>query len=604
MANKRVREYNKYCLEKGLKINSFKSLDKFKRSFLYQQNNLSKEEVNKYVNSITNSIKYASKEKNGGEELVAKTLKDFDKINHNSDSTRKQYKKNNKRLIKIAVERGLIVNPNFNELTDDKFEIVRNILIEDYKNKGKTDEQINKLLENYDDAYKFAIKELGPNKSAKEKERQRAIDFWLKPHNAQRYLPIPREGITEKVIARTIKMLREVDKMYIDTKKLGEKKTFNDYPKHLRNYVRYLISSTELDSMYVSKTKHFQGFITSLTEHGMSQSVQQNGPTAVRFYSRKFDWKYKDTIPETNVGLGADKRIFAKIDNSATNEEVNRAREYFKSKGMLREYFAITVASGGSFRIEELTDEITLKKLEKALKDFNFHVDDGKNGKARDVELFDVRTYSFMKEAYDFMKENNLKSLFEKGGPLNPNGLDQRALIQSIDKVIEANRFEFQDKDRIKRSELYKIYKENDDKTKVIGRCFLTMHSFRANYAVNAYEYYKNLQIEKLEKYGIDYMKGRMIKFYKDEIDRKKKLNEQRIKEGKNPLKIKGKSFKDLEKDIIKYIEDSAMLYSSRQIGHNRVDVTKCYICKIVGDMRKFVDLETFKEYHSVNAAA
>lgn len=599
MANKKVKTYNKYCLEKGILINSKESLENFRINYLLKEMKLNSKESFRYVGSIEQSIKAASRAKNNGKELVAKTIKDFDKINHNSKGTREQYKKNNTRLLKIAVKEGLIKNANFKEFTEDKFEKVIDILKETYKKKGKNHEQMEKLLKNYDDAYKFAIKELGPNKTAKEKERQRAIDFWLKPHNAQRYLPMPREGITERVIERTIKMLREVDKMYINTKKLGEKKTFNDYPKHLRNYVRYAISSTELDSLYVTKTKHFQGFITSLIEHGMSPSVQQNAPTAVRFYKDKFNWKYKDTIPQTNVGLGADKRIFAKIDNSATNEEVDRAREYFKEKGMLREYYAVTVAAGCSLRIEEGTDEVTLKKLETALKSFNFHVDDGKNGKARDVELFDSRTYYMIKETYEFMKKNNLKTLFEKGGILNPKGIDQRALINNIDKTIEANRHAFQDEDRVKRSELYKIYKENDNKTKVIGRCFLTMHSFRANYAVNAYEYYKQRQLDYLEKHGIEAMKARMLKFYKNEIERKQKINEERAKEGKNPIKIKGKVFKDVEQDIIRYIEDSSMLYSSRQIGHNRVDVTRIYICKIVGDMRKFVDLETFKEYHA-----
>ena len=601
MANKKVKTYNQYCNEKGILINSKESLENFRINYLLKEMKLNSKESFRYVGSIEQSMKNASTEKNGGKELVAKTIKDFDKINHNSKGTREQYKKNNTRLLKIAVKEGLIQNANFKEFTKDKFEKVKDALIEDYKAKGKNDEQIEKLLKNYDDAYNFALKELGPNKSAKEKERQRAIDFWTKPHNAQKYLPQPREGITERVIERTIKMLREVDKMYIDTKKLGEKKTFNDYPKYLRNYVRYAISSTELDSLYVSKTKHFQGFITSLAEYGMSASVQQNGPTAVRFYSGKFDWKYKDTIPQTNVGLGADKRIFAKIDNSATKEEVEKAREYFKAKGMWREYYSVTASASGSFRIEELTDEITLKKLEKTLETGIFHIDDGKNGKARDVQIFDDRRKEYIKEIYDFMKENNLKNLFEKGGLLNANGLDQRALIQSIDKTMEAHRHAFQDEDRIKRSELYKIYKENEDKTKVIGRCFLTMHSFRANYAVEAYEYYKQQQLDYLEKYGIEAMKARMFKFYKAEIERKQKINKERLKEDKNPLKIKGKVFKDLEKDIIRYIEDSSMLFSSRQIGHNRVDVTRIYICKIIGNMRKFVDLENFKEYHSVN---
>lgn len=603
MANKRVNEYKKYCLEKGIKINSEESLKKFKINYLKKEKNMSKEEAEKYVSSVKNSIKYASTQKNNGKELTAKTEKDFDKINHNSKATREQYKKNNIRLLKIAAEKGLIENANFNEFTKDKFEIVRDILKKEYEEKGKNEEQVKSLLNNYDMAYNFAVKELGPNKSSKQKQRQRAIDFWMKPHNAQQYLPFPREGLTEKVINRTIKLLKEVDKMYVDTKEPGSKTTFNDYPKHLRNFVRYAVANTELDSLYVTRTKHFQGFITSLAEYGMSSSVQQNGPTAVRFYSKKFDWKYKDTIPATNVGLGADKRIFAKIDNSATKEEVERAKAYYKEKGMLREYFVVTAAAAGSFRIEELTDEITLKKLEKALETRVFHIDDGKNGKPRDVQLFDDRNVEYMKEIYDFMKENNLKNLFKAGGPLNPDGMDQRALIKSIEKSFESSRFEFQDEDRIKRSELYKIYKENEDKTKVIGKCFLSPHSFRAHYAVEAYEHYKQQQLAYLEKHGIEAMKFRMYKYYKDEIETKQKENEKRAKKGERLLKIKGKSFKDLEKDIIRYIEDSAMLYSSRQIGHNRTDVTKIYICKVIGDMRKFVDLESFKEYHEVKVA-
>lgn len=598
MANKKVKTFDKYCKENGLLTNSRESLEKFRINYLLKEQKMETRESYRYIGSIEQSMKAASTAKNGGKELVAKTMKDFDKINHNSKSTKAQYKKNNTRLIKIAVEHGLIQNPNFNELNKEKYNKVIDIIKENLREKGKNDEQIEKHVLNYSNAYNFAIKELGPNKSAKEKERQRAIDFWLKPHNAQKYLPKPPEGITEKLIERTIKILRECDKMVLDTKKIGEKKSFNDYPKHQRNFARYLLASTNRDSMYVVKTKDFCGFITSMKEHGISASVQQNAPTAIRFYADKFNWKYKDTIPKTNVGLGADKRAFARIDNSATNEEVDRARAYFKEKGMYREYYAITVAAGGSLRIEEGTDEVTLKKLEKALKEFKFHVDDGKNGKPRDSELFDSRTYHFMKETYEFMKENNLNSLFEKGGILNPKGLDQRALIHSIDSAIEDHRYNFQDKDRVKRSELNKKI-EDSDKNRVVGRCFLTMHSFRANYAVNAYEYYKQLQLDRLEKYGIDYMKSKMFKFYKDEIERKKKINEERAKEGKNPLKIKGKVFKDLEKDIIRYIEDSSMLYSSRQIGHNRIDVTRIYICKIVGKMRKFVDLETFKEYHA-----
>lgn len=597
MANRKVKDYIAYCNEKKIKINSEESLEQYRRDKLVNQNKLSTKASRSHVASISNHFKNVSKTKNGGQEVVAKSVKEFDNLNKSSKATRELYKKNYKRIAKIAHENNICDEPNPKNLSKEQYEQVKKIMEDNFRAKGKSDEQIEGLMKNYNQAFNFANREMGPKTTKEQKLRQAAEDFWNKPSNAQKFLPVPKEGIDEKLIERTMKMMREHRNMVANNKIIGSKKTCNDYPKHLRNYMRYLLAYTNRDSMYTTKTKDFCGFITAMQEFGLSASVQQNAPTAVRFYANKSNWKYKDTIPKTNIGLGADERIFAKIDNSATINEIEKAKDYFKNEGKLPEYYTVSLASI-SLRIEELTDEITLSKLEKALETGKFHVDDGKGKRPRDVELFNDRTRGVVQDLVDFMKANDVKgNPFAPGAILNPKGLDQRSLIKSLEAAIESSRHNFQDEDRVKRAELNKIYDKEEHKDTVIGRCFLTAHSFRAGYAVEAYEHYKQRQIDYLNKFGIEAMKGRMFEFYKKENERILKENEKREKEGKKGKKLMGNVFKNTDRDIIKYIERSSMLYASRQIGHNRYDVTRIYIAKVVGEMKKFVDLETFKEH-------
>lgn len=599
MANRKVKDYISYCNEHKKKINSKETLENYRIEVLVKQLKMSTKASKSHVGSINKHFENVAKTKNEGKEVAAKSIKDFDKLNRNSKKTRELYKKNYKTIAKIAYENKICDNPKPENLSKEQYEQVKAIMTENFKAKGKSDEQIEGLLKNYNQAFNYANRELGPKTTKEEKLRQAAIDFWNKPPNAQKFLPVPRNGVDERLIQRTMKMMREHRNMVQEFKVIGSKRTCNDYPKHLRNYMRYLLAYTNRDSMYTTKTKDVSGFITAMKEFGIGPSVQQNAPTAVRFYADKANWKYKDTIPKTNVGLGADERIYAKIDNSATVDEIEKAREYFKKEGKLTEYYAVTLASL-SLRIEELTDEVTASKLEKALEQGFFHVDDGKGKVPRDTYLFNERLVGYAQETLDFINANDIKgNPFAPGTILNPKGLDQRALIKSIESSIESSRHNFQDEDRVKRAELNKIYDKEEHGNSVIGRCFLTAHSFRAGYAVEAYEYYRQKQIDYLNRYGREAMIEKMLEFYKNENERIKKENEKRKKEGRKLKQIKGHNFKNMDKEIMRYIEKSSMLYSSRNIGHQRYDVTRIYICKVVNDMKKFVDLDSFKEYYA-----
>lgn len=620
IASRKVKDYEQYCKDKNLTINSKYSLDKYRIDVLMNQQKMTKKDSFKLIKSITNEYRTVAKNANAGEVQKAKVEKDFDRLHVSSHSTRKQHEKNFKAIVKLAVNEGINVDATIDNLTKEDFEKVKEIMARNWRAKGATDAQIDGRFRNYNDAFKFAKKNLSSEqKEIKDKYINEARNMLLAPANNQKYLVLKEDEVTDNMINRCAKMLRELDKIEnnIQTdRNLGNKYAYNDLPSRMKRFIRYMTIHTDKSSMYTVRSRDLHRFAENMVEEGVASSTQQNTLTSVRNISKDFNFKFKDEIPDSNIKLGADQRINAKISNAAEHDEFEKARALAKSEENWGQLLKLNFAGIG-MRVEESVTEITVEKLQDALKHGKFHIESGKGDRERYSDLFDARKVKLIEESLDLILEHGVTSgdPFAPGTDFNPKCKSVSGLKQEAEDWMRTRRKHFQNSDRKSRADIRKTHKdENGDvfarNDIVIDSCFLGMHSWRAMYATDAYLYRKEYWTNFREKHGDNALKQEIMNFWKEDLQEKFKVYDEKHaawlannKKGRETKKPRGHriKFDNLEKEVNYFIEQASMKYSSIQVGHNRSSVTKIYICKILEDgSKQYTEISTGETYKAI----